>query len=135
MKTTKKKFRKIIKEEVSRALNEMYPTRGNQAPLPDSPWAPFAAALDIGILDLDKFAYEMEMDSFQGMENMYPNGPATLAEEQPARFIRAAELSSLAAEDMTEQEIMAAAGAELDLDEPGEPDPRSLDGSMVMRPR
>jgi hypothetical protein len=108
MRLKKSELRKIIKEEVARALHEQHYARGNRAPSPDSNWSDFAVALDIGVLDLDEMAYDLGFSNFHDMDQSIT--PAVLAERDPQRFAAAAQGSSSRAMDMNEEEILAAAG-------------------------
>ena len=106
MRVTRRHLRRIIKEEVQRALNEYRPNtaRGNNAPPRDSSWSQFAAELDIGVLDLDEIAYELGFTDFYDMDISIT--PRVLAKRDPKRFAAAARAHSLTAEDMSDSQIL-----------------------------
>lgn len=123
----KSELRKIIKEEVEslfknngrltpylsqkqfedkwktdffkKPINEM----GNPLPPKDSNWYEFAEAFDIGILDLDKFAYLLKFKNFRNMDRSI--SPKNLYHRDPAKFVKALQESSMTAEDMTKGQI------------------------------
>ena len=89
MKITKKRLKRIIREEYSRLIKEtgLYSKhasrrapiatygqqvqdsmRSNQLPPPSSNWHGFAKAMDIGVMDLDELAREMGYKSFAHMD-------------------------------------------------------------------
>ena len=116
MKITKRQLRGIIREEVDRALNEYGPgpmapagsrARGNQAPPSDSNWSNFATVMDIGILDLEEIGYELGFDSFADLDISI--GPRSLAQRDPQGFVAAVKAHSLMAEDLPDEDILAAA--------------------------
>ena len=112
MRVTKRQLRRIIKEEVARALHEqntytMHGAAGNPLPPSDSNWSNFAVALDIGILDLDEMAYDLGFSNFHDMDQSIT--PAVLADRDPQRFAAAAQASSMRAMDMSHNDILAAA--------------------------
>ena len=112
MRDTKRQLRRIIKEEVARALHEqntytMHGAAGNPLPPSDSNWSNFAVALDIGILDLDEMAYDLGFSNFHDMDQSIT--PAVLADRDPQRFAAAAQASSMRAMDMSHNDILAAA--------------------------
>ena len=97
MKITKGQLRQILKEY----------GYGNGAPPRDSNWRSFADALDIGVLDLDAMAYDLGFMDFRDMDISI--SPRSLAKRDPASFIAAAQASSMRAQDMSPNEILAAA--------------------------
>ena len=110
MKITKRQLRRIIKEEVARALDEqntytMHGAAGNPLPPSDSNWSDFAVALDIGILDLDEMAYDLGFSNFHDMDQSI--SPAVLATRDPQRFVAAAQGASMKAMDMSHNDILA----------------------------
>ena len=111
MKITRDQVRQIIKEEVQRAINEYRPNtaHGNAAPPRDSNWSQFAAELDIGVLDLDEIAYELGFRDFADMDISI--SPRALADRDSQSFIAAVQAHSLAAEDMSPDQILTFAGA------------------------
>ena len=119
MKITQQQLRKIIREEVNRSLNEYGredvlginrpSTRGNPPPRSDSNWSAFANSLDIGVLDLDNLAADLGFDDFYDMDVSI--SPSALADRNPTKFISAAQNSSMMAEDMTPEQILAYANA------------------------
>ena len=110
MKITKRQLRRIIKEGVARALHEQNTytmrgsARGDPPPPSDSNWSDFAAALDIGVLDLDEMAYDLGFSNFHDMDQSI--SPAVLAERDPQRFAAAAQASSMRAMDMSHSDIL-----------------------------
>jgi len=111
MKITKRQLERIIKEEVSYIVSE-YRTSTYGPPSPvygypskDSNWYEFAEALDIGILDLDNMAYELGFRDFAEMDISI--SPRALAKRDPRKFVAAAKASSLMAQDMLDDEIIA----------------------------
>ena len=108
MKITKRQIRSIIKEEVQRALNE-YGHARNDAPPRVSNWSQFAAELDIGVLDLDEIAYALGFRDFADMDISIT--PRALADRDSQRFITVVQDHSLAAEDMSPDQILTFAGA------------------------
>ena len=111
MKITTAQVRQIIKEEIQRAVNEYRPNtaRGNDAPPRDSNWSQFAAELDIGVLDLDEIAYTLGFRDFADMDISIT--PRALADRDSKAFIAAAQAHSMAAEDMSPDQILTFAGA------------------------
>ena len=111
MKLTKKQLRRMIKEEVSRTLNEYRPNTayGNAPPPRDSNWSQFAAELDIGVRDLDEIAYALGFSGFHDMDQSI--SPRRLADRDSRRFIEAVKANSLAADDMSPDQILTFAGA------------------------
>ena len=112
MRVTKSQLRRIIKEEVARALHEqntstLHGAPGNPAPPSDSNWSDFAAALDIGVLDLEAIGYEFGYENFHDLDQSI--SPASLAERDARAFVDAAKEHSLRAEDMSDNDILAAA--------------------------
>lgn len=99
MKTTKRRLRKVIRESILKEYG------GNAAPKSDSNWRGFADALDIGVLDLDKMAYELGFVDFRDMDMSI--SPGALAKRGPDLFIRAAQNSSMAAMDMSDNQILS----------------------------
>ena len=108
MKITKRQLRRIIKEELSRSINEY----GNRNALPprDSSWYEFAKALDIGELDLDNIAYDLGFSDFRDMDISI--APKNLAERDPENFVVAVQDSAGMAEDMGPNEILELVGAQ-----------------------
>ena len=106
MKITKNLVKQIIKEEVQRAINE-YGRNENGPPPKDSNWSAFAGELDIGMLDLDNMAYGLGFRDFQDMDISIT--PRDLAKRDPNSFVKAAQESSLRAEDMSPNEILSIA--------------------------
>jgi len=111
MKITVSQVRQIIKEEIRRAINEYRPNTspGNLAPDRDSNWSQFAAELDIGTLDLDEMAYTLGFRDFADMDISIT--PRALADRDSKSFIDAAQAHSMAAEDMSPDQILTFAGA------------------------
>ena len=109
MKVTKRQLRKIIKEEVEKAVNE-YGHGMNDAPPKSSNWYDFAMALDIGVLDLDNMAYALGFRDFREMDISI--NPKMLAERDPESFVTAAQDSSLRGEDMGPNEILDLVGTQ-----------------------
>ena len=109
MRVTKQQIRQIIKEEISRALQEYGPSR-NEAPPRDSNWYEFSKAIDIGVLDLDNIAYDLGFQDFRDMDISI--SPKALAERDPTSFVTAVQDSSLRAEDMGPNEILELVGAQ-----------------------
>ena len=113
MKITKRQLRGIIREEVNRALNEYQvpaPTaerRHNNAPPSDSNWRDFADSMDIGVLDLEGIGYALGFDSFYDLDTSI--SPRHLMRRDPPVFVDAVKSHSLKAEDMSDEQIMAAA--------------------------
>ena len=109
MKITKKLVKQIIKEEVQRAISEYGHGYGcANDPLPKgSNWSAFAGELDIGMLDLDNMAYGLGFRDFQDMDISIT--PRDLAKRDPNSFVKAAQESSLRAEDMSPNEILSIA--------------------------
>ena len=109
MKITKQLVKKIIKEEVQRAINEYGAGYhgANDPPPKDSNWSAFANGLDIGTLDLDNMAYALGFRDFQDMDISIT--PRDLAKRDPNSFVKAAQESSLRAEDMSSNEILSIA--------------------------
>ena len=109
MRVTKQQIRQIIKEEISRALQEYGPSR-NEAPPRDSNWYEFSKAIDIGVLDLDNIAYDLGFQDFRDMDISI--SPKALAERDPTSFAQAVQDSSIMAEDMGPNEILELVGAQ-----------------------
>ena len=109
MKITKKLVKQIIKEEVQRAISEYGHGYGrdNDPPPKDSNWSAFASELDIGMLDLDNMAYGLGFSDFRDMDISIT--PRDLAKRDPNSFVKAAQESSLRAEDMSPNEILSIA--------------------------
>ena len=111
MKITKRQLKRIIKEEKARLilqpLLKEYYGYGNGAPPKGSNWRSFADTLDIGVLDLDAMAYDLGFVDFRDMDISI--SPRSLAKRDPASFIAAAQASSVRAQDMSPNEILAAA--------------------------
>ncbi len=109
MKITKKLVKQIIKEEVQRAISEYGHGYGRDNDLPpkDSNWRKFADQLDIGMLDLDNMAYGLGFSDFRDMDISIT--PRDLAKRDPNAFVKAAQESSLMAEDMSPNEILSIA--------------------------
>jgi len=103
MRITTEHVRQIIKEEISRAINEFGSGR-NDPPSKDSNWYEFAEALDIGTLDLDNMAYELGFRDFAEMDMSI--SPGALAKRDNKKFVSAAQSSSSMAEDMSPDEII-----------------------------
>ena len=101
MKTTKRKLRTLIRRSI---LKEYGPNR-NAAPPSDSSWREFADAMDIGILDLDDMAYELGFSDFRDMDISI--SPGALAKRGPDLFVQAAQNSSMAAMDMSANQILS----------------------------
>jgi hypothetical protein len=106
MKITKKLVKQIIKEEVQRAVHE-YGRDLNGPPPKDSNWSTFASELDIGTLDLDNMAYGLGFSDFRDMDISIT--PRDLAKRDQNSFVKAAQESSLRAEDMSPNEILSIA--------------------------
>ena len=85
-----------------------YGPSGNPAPPYNSNWQSFSDALDIGILDLDAMAYDLGFVDFRDMDSSI--SPMRLANRDSVSFIDAARASSSRREDMTDNEILMAAG-------------------------
>ena len=107
VKITRRQLKQIIKEEVTRAINEY---GGNQAPPRDSNWYEFSKAIDIGVLDLDNIAYGLGFQDFRDMDISI--SPKALAERDPTSFVTAVQDSSVMAEDMGPNEILELVGAQ-----------------------
>ena len=109
MKITKKLVKQMIKEEVQRVISEYGHGYGNEngPPPKDSNWSKFASELDIGMLDLDNMAYGLGFSDFRDMDISIT--PRDLAKRDPNSFVKAAQESSLRAEDMSPNEILSIA--------------------------
>ncbi|MBK26143.1 MAG: hypothetical protein CME70_19250 [Halobacteriovorax sp.] len=111
MRITKRQLKRIIKEEVSHIVNEYRtgthgpPSPVNGYPPKDSNWYEFSEALDIGILDLDHMAYELGFRDFAEMDISI--SPGSLAKRDSRKFVAAAKASSVMAQDMSDDEIIA----------------------------
>ena len=103
MRITKRRLKGIIREAYRQG------TYGNAAPPQDSNWKAFADALDIGVLDLDEMAYDLGFADFYDMDISI--SPRALASRDSRQFIKAAQASSLAAQDMSFDEILTHADA------------------------
>jgi len=119
MKITKRQLRRIIREEKAKILKEAYgqsafrygrtPPRGKNAVPKDSSWYDFAKELDMGILELDDFAYDMGFSNFMDMDISI--GPKALADRDPSMFAtKVAEISMFAA-DLSPTQILSIAGS------------------------
>ena len=105
MKTTERKLRQLIREEL---LKEYGPS--NDLPPKDSSWYPMAKALDIGELDLDNIAYDLGFTDYRDMDISI--SPKALAERDPESFAVAVQDSSMRGADMGPNEILELVGAE-----------------------
>ena len=105
MKITKRQLRRIIKEEISSAVNER--GRGNPPPPRESNWSEFANEMNIGELDLDAIAYDLGFRDFHDMDQSI--SPRVLANRDPQSFVTAVQDSSMAAVNMAHDQVMAAA--------------------------
>jgi len=106
MKLMESKLRSVIRETIS-MMNEY--GQMNDAPPADSNWRRFSDALDIGVLDLDKIAYEFGFRNFRDMDASIT--PLTLAERNPEEFVVAVQDASLAGSRMGPNEILELVGA------------------------
>ena len=104
MRTTERKLRRLIREEL---LKEYGPS--NDLPPKDSSWYPMAKALDIGELDLDNIAYDLGFTDFRDMDISI--GPKALAERAPENFVVAVQDSSAMGMNMGPNEILELVGA------------------------
>ena len=100
---------RITKRQLRRIIKEAYGTYGNPPPPQSSNWRAFADALDIGVLDLDEMAYSLGFTDFYDMDISI--SPRALASRDSRRFIQAAQASSLAAQEMSFDEILTHADA------------------------
>jgi len=89
-------------DEFKKPINEM----GNPLPPKDSNWYEFATTFDIGILDLDKLAYLLNLKNFRNMDISI--SPKNLYGRDPKKFTNALKSSSLKAEDMSFSQIQKA---------------------------
>ena len=109
MKITKGQLKRIIREAMHYSdWDSEYGPSGNPAPPYKSNWRSFSDALDIGILDLNAMAYDLGYTDFYDMNRSI--SPRSLAKRDSASFIDAARGSSSRSEDMTDNEILMAAG-------------------------
>lgn len=106
MKTTERKLRQLIREE----LMKEYGRPSNDLPPRDSAWYEMAKALDIGELDLDNIAYDLGFADFRNMDISI--SPKALAERDPESFAVAVQDSSMRGADMGPNEILELVGAE-----------------------
>ena len=79
--------------------------RVNELPPKDSNWYSFATVFDVGILDLNKFAYLMNFDDFADLDISI--SPKSLFERDKEKFAQALRQSSVKVEDMTDSEIQS----------------------------
>ena len=107
MKITKRQLRRIIREAMHYGDSEYGPS-GNPAPPVKSNWRSFSDALDIGILDLNAMAHDLGFVDFRDMDSSI--SPRSLVNRDSVSFINAARASSSRSEDMTDNEILMAAG-------------------------
>ena len=107
MKTTERKLRQLIREELMKEYGGM---PMNDLPKKSSPYYDLAKKLDIGTLDLDNIAYDLGFTDFRDMERSID--PKTLAERDPESFAVAVQDSSLRGADMGPNEILELVGAE-----------------------
>tara|TARA_Y100001970_G_scaffold275929_1_gene377878 strand:- start:583 stop:909 length:327 start_codon:yes stop_codon:yes gene_type:complete len=105
MKISKRQLRRIIKEEAARITE-----RANVAPSRNSNWHKFATELDVGILDLGEIAYDLGFGDFYDMDISI--SPGRLSRRDPGSFVAAVRAHALAAEDMSDDQILSAAGME-----------------------
>jgi len=93
-----KKIKSIFKEakyDMARQLNDLPK---------DSNWTDFASMFDIGVLDLDKFAYLMKFKNFENLDMSI--SPKDLLRKKGKKFIEALRDSSLKANKMSDKEII-----------------------------
>lgn len=69
-----------------------------------SNWEKFALMFDIGVLDLDNLAAELNFDGFEDLDISI--GPESLLKRDKAKFIKALKNSSMRAKDMKDNEIV-----------------------------
>ncbi len=102
---------RIAKSRLKRIIREAYRqgTYGNPPPPRDSNWKAFADALDIGVLDLDEMAIDLGFTDFYDMDISI--SPRALASRDSRQFVKAAQASSLAAQDMSFDQILTHADA------------------------
>ena len=105
MKTTERKLRQLIREE----LMKEYGRPSNDLPPRDSSYYDMAKKLDIGVLDLDNIAYDLGFTDFRDMDISI--SPKALAERDPENFVTAVQDSSMMGEDMGPNEILELVGA------------------------
>ena len=109
MRTTERKLRQLIREEL---IKEYYGSGGppsNDLPPKSSNYYEMAKALDIGVLDLDELAYELGFRDFRDMDISIT--PKALAERDPESFAVAVQDSSMRGADMGPNEILELVGA------------------------
>ena len=104
MKITKHQLRRIVKEEL------LIEYARNEAPPRASNWRGFADALDVGVLDLDEIAWELGFQDFYDMDLSIT--PRVLANRDPESFAVAVQNQSLAAGDLSTEEILSIATAD-----------------------
>ena len=97
---------KVTKRQLKRIIKEAY---GNSPPPRDSNWRAFADALNIGVLDLDAMAYDLGFADFYDMDISI--SPRALASRDARQFVQAAQASSMAAQEMSIDEILTHADA------------------------
>ena len=95
MKTTERKLRQLIREELMKEYGGM---PMNDLPKKSSPYYDMAKKLDIGTMDLDNIAYDLGFTDFRDMERSID--PKTLAERDPESFAVAVQDSAMAGADM-----------------------------------
>ena len=106
MKTTERKLRQLIREELMKEYGGM---PMNDLPKKSSPYYDMAKKLDIGTMDLDNIAYDLGFTDFRDMERSID--PKTLAERDPESFAVAVQDSSVSAMDKGPNEILELVGA------------------------
>lgn len=109
MKTTERKLRKLIREELMQEYYGMGGGPSNDLPKKDSPYYDLAKKLDIGTMDLDNIAYDLGFTDFRDMERSID--PKTLAERDPESFAVAVQDSSAFGANMGPNEILELVGA------------------------
>ena len=109
MKTTERKLRQLIREELMKEYYGMGGGPSNDLPKKDSAYYDMAKKLDIGTLDLDNIAYDLGFTDFRDMEISI--SPKDLAERDPESFAVAVQDSSMRGADMGPNEILELVGA------------------------
>ena len=109
MKTTERKLRKLIREELMQEYYGMGGGPSNDLPMKDSPYYDMAKKLDIGTMDLDNIAYDLGFTDFRDMERSID--PKALAERDPESFAVAVQDSSAFGANMGPNEILELVGA------------------------
>ena len=109
MRTTERKLRHLIREELIKEYYGMGGGPSNNLPKKDSAYYDMAKKLDIGTMDLDNIAYDLGFSDFRDMERTID--PKKLAERDPESFAVAVQDSSAMGANMGPNEILELVGA------------------------